>query len=316
MIEALLIAAVILLYTFLSLFSRLFTDTYPGDKHVAPEVFAVVSGLVVCVISLFFGIGTNSSFEFMWQTLLLGLVNAIVLFGYDEFIIKASGTGSYSIMMVFSLGGGIIFPAIAKSIIPYTGGSVQVISWVQIVAIVVICAAVYMVSYKKADSGSRSSKLFLIFCFALAICNGLYGIFLDVQDQVTGAGQKQLMIIYTFLGSAVIAAVKLLIAKGKAAPRAFLQSKRSLIHLSLAAIVSALAVNVLVLLIGVVDLTLLYTFDNAGVMLLSALASALIFKEKLSPLNITGCIVMALGLICMSQFAAIDTFFRNLFFPA
>ena len=63
--------------------------------------------------------------------------------------------------------------------------------------------------------------------------------------------------------------------------------------------VSAFAVNVLVALVGIVDTTLLYTFDNAGVMLLSALASALIFKDKLSTKNIIGCVIMTLALVLM-----------------
>ena len=61
------------------------------------------------------------------------------------------------------------------------------------------------------------------------------------------------------------------------------------------------------------DPTIVYTFDNAGVLLLSAIASAVFFKEKLSKLNVIGCIIMSLGLICMAQYTNIEAFIRGLF---
>ena len=38
-----------------------------------------------------------------------------------------------------------------------------------------------------------------------------------------------------------------------------------------------------------------------------------LFKEKLSKLNVIGCIIMSLGLICMSQYANIESFILALF---
>ena len=66
------------------------------------------------------------------------------------------------------------------------------------------------------------------------------------------------------------------------------------------AVVSALAVNVLVFVLPHVNLTVLYTFDNSGVMLLSVFASWLFLGEKLSLLNIAGCITMCAGLVAVT----------------
>ena len=87
----------------------------------------------------------------------------------------------------------------------------------------------------------------------------------------------------------------------------------SLTFLLLTALISALAINVLVIALDGTDTTLVYTFDNAGVLLLSAVASAIFFKEKLSKLNIVGCVVMSLGLMCMSQYSNIEAFIVGLF---
>lgn len=313
--QVLLIGALILLYTLQSLFSRMYTDKYPGDKSYAPSAFAIVCGLTVAVVSLCF---CGFSFgEFRWETLVFGIINAVILYCYDEFIIKASAAGDYSIMMVFNIGGGIIIPSVVSMI--FFGAP---FSWVQMVAIAVIFVAIYMVIYKNesgaTDGSKKNTKLFFILCIALAISNGMYGVLLNWQEYSYTGGvsdvinlDKQLMVIYTFIGAAVISGVRLLIKRGKDSLSVFRQSKLSCLYLILASVVSALAVNVLVLLIGIVNITVLYTFDNAGVMLLSALASAVIFKEKLTRVNIIGCIIMAIGLVLMGGAASIELFFAT-----
>ncbi len=307
LIQALLIGAIILLYTLQSLFSKMFNDAYPGDAKHSPDVFAVVSGIVVAIVSLFF-----SGFKFgpfRWETLLFGLINAVILYGYDQFIIKASGKGPYSIMMVFNLGGGIVIPALAALLpfYPFNKG----VSATQFVAIAIICVAVYLASSKKDEAANaygkkQSLRAFFILSALLALCNGIYGVMFVVQEGITGVADKQLYVIYTFVGAAIISAIRLLVTEKKNVLLPFKQNKKSLMYLILASVVSAMAVNVLVLLVGVVNETLLYTFDNAGVMLLSALASALIFKDKLSAKNIVGCVIMTLALIMMGASATID----------
>ena len=304
-IQAVLIAAIIVLYTLQSLFSKMYTDNYPGKADHAPEVFAIICAIVVPLISL--GFAGFSFGPFRWETLVFGLANAVILYGYDQFIIKASTKGPYSIMMVFSLGGGIIIPALF-ALLPFEpfGGSFSI---TQFVAIAIICTAVYMVSVKKEEgeeNGTKDLKVFFILSILLAICNGLYGVMFVVQEGITGVEDKPLFIIYSFLGAGIISAVRLIIGAKKDTPRAFVQNKKSLIFLILAALVSAVAVNVLSILLTVVNETVLYTFDNAGVMLLSALASALIFKDKLSKLNIVGCIIMTLALVMMGASGIID----------
>ena len=322
LVQILLIGAVILLYTLQSLFSKMYNDNYPGNPTYAADVFTVACGVVVGIVSLCF---TGFQFgSFRWETLLLGLVNTAILYGYEQFIIKASGKGPYSIMMVFNLGGGIIVPALISPLLPFTvfnGGMFAV----QMVAIVVICISIYLVSAKKEEKtedtdSKKNLKAFFLLSALLAIVNGLYGVVYVVhyglmEYAFAGLGtealatainqQKQMLIIYSFAGAAIIAIIRLIEAEKKKAHLTFIQNKKSLLYLILAAVVSAMAVNILVLLVGIVNETLLYTFDNAGVMLLSALASALIFKDKLSPKNIIGCVIMTLALVMMGSAEAL-----------
>ena len=304
------IALVILLYTLQSLFTRLYTDHYPGDKGLTTPVFAVVCGLIVTAVSFIF-----SGFRFScgWLTVLLGIINAAILYGYDAFIIKASATGPYSILMTFSLTGGIVVPAIVSWIffsVPF--------SWVQLISILIIFGSVLMISKKESEDENKEEHkkhrtFFLIICTLLGLANGLYGVLLNTQQELTGVAEKEEMVAVTFIGAAVISLVQLIVKEKKNTPKAFRQTKLSLIYLLLTALVSALAINALVIALDGIDTTLVYTFDNAGVLLLSAIASAILFKEKLSKLNIIGCIIMSIGLMCMSQYANIEQFIASLF---
>lgn len=310
MLIVLLIALVVLLYTMQSLFTRLYTDHYPGDKSLTTPVFAVVCGIIVTAVSFIF---SGFSFSCSWLTVLLGVINAVILYGYDAFIIKASATGPYSILMTFSLTGGIVVPAIVSWVffsVPF--------SWVQLVSILIIFASVLMISKKdeEKEAGEEHKKhrvFFLIICTLLGLANGMYGVMLNTQQEFTGVGEKEEMVAITFIGAAVISLVQLVVKERKNTLKAFKQTRLSLLYLLLTALVSALAINALVIALDGIDTTLVYTFDNAGVLLLSAIASAVFFKEKLSRLNVIGCLIMSLGLICMSQYSNIENFIRGLF---
>lgn len=290
--STILICFLILLYTFQSFFCRKYTDNYPGDPNDASDVLTVVYGLVVAVISLIF-----SGFDFVFNpiTLIFGIANAVALIGYNAFLVKASQTGSYSIMMVFNLSGGIVIPAIVSV---FFGDRLSII---QIISILAIFVSVYMMSKKQEDV--KNSAIFFVFCGLLAICNGTYGALLNAQQKITSVEQKEEMVIYTFIISSIVALVTLIIKRKKGIGKAFKQTKKSFIYVIACAIVAALAINLLVIILEIIKSpTLLYTFDNAGVMLMSFLISAIIFKEKITKTNVAGCILMCVGLIAISLF--------------
>lgn len=293
--EALLIIAVVLLYTAQSLFCRMYTDRYPGKAQMASPVFTVISGFLIAAITFGFA---GFSFSAHGMTLLLGVCNALVLFGYNFFIIRASQLGSYAIMMVFSVAGGIILPAIIAAI-----AFGDEISTPQILSMIAIFAAVYMVSYKKNDGGQSGGRAkFLLVCTGLAICNGIYGALLDVQGRLTGPGEKEEMLMLTFCGAAIASLIPILLSEKRDSLRAFRQTRTSLLFLLTCAMAAAGAANLLVFILRLVSPALLYTFDNAGVLLLSVLASCVLFKEKLTLLNAIGCGIMCAGLVCLSLF--------------
>ncbi len=285
---AVLVAAMILLYTLQSLLCKKYSDYYPGKKTAASPVFTVISGITVVLFSL-----ALSVFRFSLSpvTALLGLFNALALVGYNTFLIGCAQRGAYSVMMVFSIAGGIAVPCAVGVI-----GFDDPLSLPKLLSLLVIFAAVFFVSYRSGEALSKS-KLFLPFCVGLGLCNGAYGALLDIQQRLTGFDERVEMVALTYLVATAISLVQLAFRERGETAAAFRQTGRSLFYLAVCSVVVALAVHVMVYIIPLIDVTVLYTFDNAGVFLCSVVASCIFFRERLKPLNIVGCVLMCAGLI-------------------
>lgn len=287
-----LIGLMILLYTMQSFLCRKYSEHYPGAAHMASPVFTIISGLVVAIISFAF---TGFSFSAAPLTILLGLINAAMLFGYNTCLIKASLYGPYSILVVFLVAGGILLPALV-SVFAFH----EVLSIGKILSILVILIAVYMISRKKDDTAFIKKGAFLLACTGLAFFNGAYGTLLNVQQQLTSPAEKEEMIIVTYFGAMVFSGLFLLLRSPKSFLPAMAQSKKSFFYLISCSIIITLAINLMVFILPLVNVTVLYTFDNAGVLLLSAFFSCIFFKEKMSTVNWLGCAAMCAALIGIS----------------
>lgn len=297
MINVLLISLIIVIYTFQSFLCKKYSDNYPGDSGDSSTVFTIVSGLITCILAI-----VISGFDFnpSLSTVLLGLLCAASLIGYNFFIIKASQTGPYSVLMVFMLAGGIIVPAIVAVV-----GFGDAISPFKILGIIVVIVSVYLMNRKEDEEGSQS-KMFIFTCLALGICNGAYGAFFDISQRITASNglenEKEEMVAITYATAAIVSLIILAFKKKKATFAAFKQNKRSLFYILTCSLAVSVAINLLVYILQYVDVTILYTFDNAGVLLLSVIMSSVFFKEKLSRINIIGCITMCIALVVVASF--------------
>ena len=283
------ILIIVLLYTAQALLTRLYSARYPGHADNASPVFSIVCGITVAVVSV-----AVCGFHFVASPLtwLLGILNALALILYNATIIKASQTGPYSILMVFSIAGGIIIPALVGAI-----AFGDALSLLKIVCILVVLVCVYLISNKGKEA--KASRGFWLAVSGLAISNGLYGSLLDVQQRITSVGEKEEMIAITFAGGALISLGMLALKLKGRTVSALKQTKASGLILLATSLVAAGAVHVLTFAIGLVDLAVLYTFYCSGVLMLSVLCSALFFGEKLSVKNIIGCVVMSVALVFM-----------------
>lgn len=285
-----LIACMIMLFTAQSLVTKLYADAYPGTGEESSQAFSIISGLTVALVTFTF-IGFR--FSAVPLTIFMGVLNGLVLFGYNYFLICASRRGPYSILMSFSISGGILLPTF---VIPlFTRSS---ISWIRLLAVGVMIIASLLICKKPGEQ--KSEKSFFVLCIGLFVCNGLYGCFLSLQQMWTGESEKEELVIITFLTAAVLSLILLGIRNPKDAKKVLRQTKRSGLFLAIGSLVAAAAINVLTYIIPLVNTTVLYSLDNAGTLLCSMICSAIAFREKMTPYNIAGGILMCAALVCVS----------------
>ena len=190
MLNASLILFCILLYTLQTLLFKMYADRYPGNEKYTTFVYVSVCGLVASVIS--FAVG-GFSYEFNLTTFILGSINAAMYFLYYLFIYHASKNGPYSVVMIFSIIGGISLPVISDIItldkIPSIG---------KVICLLVIFAAAYLVNKRDGETGGfKNKKVFFLSCIGVLLANGAYGSLLNIQQTYTDASQNDEMLIYS-----------------------------------------------------------------------------------------------------------------------
>ena len=293
MLNISLIMLCIILYTLQTLLFKMYADRYPGNGKYTTFVYMSVCGFIISFIS--FAVG-GFSYEFNLTTFILGSINAILYFLYYLFIYVASKNGPYSMVMIFSVIGGISLPVVTDMI---TLGKFPSV-W-KVICLLVIFAAAYLVNKRDGEESSvKNKKLFFFSCFGLLIANGAYGALINLQQTYTDPSQNDEMLIYTSLFASIFSLVFVIAKNGKASAVAYKQTKSSLAFMISAAAVAATAVNILLIITEYIDITLLWTFCNSGVIVLSLIASAIFFKEKLSRLNLLGSAIIVVTLVLIS----------------
>ena len=283
----------ILMYAGQTLTCKLYSINYPGDPGAASPIFSVVSGFSVSLITLAL---IGFSFSPSPMTILLGVANAAALIGYNYFFVAASRTGPYSILMTLSVIGAITVPSFV-GVFAFGEG----LTAIQYISLAVIVVSIYFVCRKKGAE-QRPTKAFFLYCFGVFACNGAYNALMNVQQELTGAENKEEMVIITFFLTGVVSALILLIQKKKNFFAAFGQTKLSLTFLLVCSTVAAVAVNLLTVVLPLLDTAIFFSFKNSGILVFSIIGSFIIFKEKISLTNIIGALFMCAGLVCMSAF--------------
>ena len=292
--STLLIIGLVVLYSLQTLFCKFYSDHYPGKQELSSPVLCITQSIAIALLSFAF---TGFKFEISLLSFVFGTLNAAVLFGYNTSLIKAGERGSYAFMNMMMLFGGIFVPLIYCSI--DTGSLPNVVQIIAIAAMIIACLLMNVENIKLG--GAKIS--YYVFCALLFIFNGLYGVLLKAQEQYN-ANESQEMVIVSYGLMGVIALGQLLFKEKQNALKAFAFNKKSAVFLAMFLVISGLAVNVLVLLLSFINATVLYTVDNGGVMMLSAIYSITLFKEKATPLKIIGIVIAILSLCVLGYTSA------------
>lgn len=288
--SVLLIVLIVILYSLQTLFCTLYTNNYPGKAENASPVFCVLESVA---IAAFTWAWIGFKFELSPMTLLFGVLNAVALFGYNTSLIKASAKGSYAFMNVAMLFGGILVPLLYTTI--FLGDT---LSWYRYLAIGLMLVSFVLMNYKEIKL-KDTHWTYYVFCALLFICNGMYGTFLKMQSDYD-VSQKNEMIILTYGIMGAIAFVQLAFKEKKATFNAFRMSKKAMLPLVLCLVSAALAINILVMVIPMVNTAVLYTVENGGVLVLSAIYSFVFFKEKPQVMTILGILLATISITILS----------------
>lgn len=293
MLSVVLIALVIVLYSFQTLFCRLYNNCYPGKEEVSPFVYCAYYGVFVSVATFFFG---SCSFSPSWQTVLFGLLNAFALLLYNITLIKATATGSYAIANLSLLSGGILIPLLESVLI--FGGVLQPIQYAGIALMLIAFGFLNAdgLFAKKGEKKEKSNRMFYVYCALLLLANGAYGALFNAQQKLLNEAERTEMIILTFLPSAIIGFIMVLAKEKKNTLACFKQTRLSTLHLILCCISATIAINLLVYIMSLVDVAVLFTVENGGVLIMSALYAAFLFKEKLTLPKIIGLVIAVISM--------------------
>ena len=298
MINVLLITAMIVLYTMQSFLCKSYSDRYPGDADMSSPIFTVISGATTAFISLCF---MGFDFHASYITLLLGVLNAFALYGYNYYLVTAAANGPYTAMMVVAIAGSTIVPTLSSWI-----GFGQDISLLKWVGVLLLILGVYLTGTRKSSGDEAHTrvnyKAFIPLCIGLALCNGVYAALTDVQQRITGVEEREEMVCITYSVAFLLSLTTVLIrSKGSLAP--FKQSKLSLLFLILSSISVGLAIHVLVIIIPILnDITMLHVVNNSGILILSAILSFLFLGERPTRVNILGYVAVCLASVMTALF--------------
>ena len=292
MVTVVLILCVLLLYTFQSVFCKMFTDRYRGEEAAASHVFAVLFSLTVGLVSWSF---QGFAFRASPLTWLFGGVNALGILLYNVSLAKGSRKGSYSFLAVCMLSGGVILPLLVSLLFLHT--RLSVFAYVGIGLILVV----FLLMNSDGLSLGKAPLSYYLCCIGLFVGNGLHCSMISLHPNMVDPAEYGSMLIIGYFGSLGIALCSMLFARrSKMAGDFAATGKRAWLCGVGAWVFAAVAVNLVGKAVQHIDPAIYMTIDNGGVLVLSVLASVVLFKERLNRWQVVGVLTAVAGLVLLT----------------
>ena len=270
---AVLVAFMVLFYSFQSLFTRLYSANYEGpDSSQSTTAFNICFGAFIGAATLITG---GFSFAPSWPTTLYGLLNAGMLLLYNTAMIESGNRGSYSFLMISSMFGGITVPLAIG--VAFMGETITALQGAAIVLMLIS----FVVMNARGISFKGASGAYYLWCFLLFLSNGLYAAIMNIQTTVMAGGERTEMLTILFMTSAlIVAGTQLVKGRGKEMIEGFKMGKKAALFLLVCCASATAAANLLMYNLSLMEASILYTIDNGGVLVLSVLYSLILFRER------------------------------------
>ena len=265
----------ILCYLGQEFFSKLFSITHPGKASDVTPIFNVLFGAVVALATWIYN---GFRLKPDWITLLIGVINGAALFMYNFSAIHAAQSGPYTLQSIMSAFGNILIPLL-----------VSIIIWsdrlrlIQGIGITLMLAAFVLYNAHDLHGLKIGFKGFGWFVLVFAT-NGVYSALNDAQQRIEAGGYRTDMIIISFLTTAVISAVSLIISRNPNVRSAAKMPPRAMLFAVAASVSAAAAINLLMTALNYVPSYLLYPIGSGSLLILNTLLGRIVLKEKIQPL--------------------------------
>lgn len=278
----------ILCYLGQEFFSKLFSITYPGKASDVTPIFNVLFGAVVALATwIYNGFRLNPD----WITLLIGVINGAALFMYNFSAIHAAQSGPYTLQSIMSAFGNILIPLL-----------VSIIIWsdrlrlIQGIGIALMLATFVLYNAHDLHGLKIGFKGFGWFVLVFA-ANGVYSALNDAQQRIEAGEHRTDMIIISFLTTAVISAVSLIISRNPNVRSAAKMPPRAMLFAVAASVSAAAAINLLMTALNYVPSYLLYPIGSGSLLILNTLLGRIVLKEKIQPLQYIGIAAATIAII-------------------
>lgn len=284
------VALCIACYTGQGFFNKLFSMRYQGPPAAATPVYATLFGVIVAAVTL-----CLAGFRFApsVETALLGCATGVVLFLYNLGMIKAARSGPYAFQSIVMLFGSIVVCLVFSAV--WWGDRMGP---AQLAGIGVMLAAFVVLNSGGIDfSGVKKEYFFWV--ALLFFSNGFYGVLMDAQQRLLPQ-QRNEMILITFLSSAGVSLVYLLITQRGQAPAAFRMGRAAWALAVGSSVCAAFAVFLLMALLAYIPSYILFTICNGGLLVASALLCAVVLKERMTRRTVAGIGLCVLSIVLLS----------------
>ena len=290
-ITIILIIVLVGCYAVQNFFSKLYSASYKGPESAATPLFSVFYGLIIGVATLVYN---GFSLKPDLTTVILGILNGGALFLFNLSYINSAKRGPYSFQSMMVAFGNILLP-LACTIVLW-GEKVKVIT---IIGIVCMLGAFALFNAKGLhfEDAKKGYWLWIILVF---IANGLYSEFIDAQSRMESGALRQEMIIVTFLSSAVISFIHLLVSQRGHIGPAFHMGGKAVLHMILASCGACAAINMLMIVLTTVSSAILFPVTGGALMIVNAFLGLIVLHEKLDAFRISGIILAVISLVIVN----------------
>ena len=284
---------------------KVFSRQFAGSLKPVNFFNGIVSIVSACVLLIWGGVGTISSF-----TLLTGLAFGLLTAMQYLFMLKAISVGSWAYTTLV---------ATISTIIPTLSGWllwIESISLVQIIGIVLMFACFILSTDLSSGENKKLSLTWLFYAILVFFCTGGIGVMQKVHSTSIYSGEQNGFLLLAFAFATVFAFTMFTIVhfKERRNKPTITENKKSeqvkvwdkyyswvwIIIIILSGVCVAMNNKYNLYLSGVLDSALFFPLVNGSNLILTTLFSCFIFKDKLKKLQWLGLIIgmVSVTLLC------------------